>query len=407
MSKHYGVSLWNVISVMLLIGGTCIGGGMLAIPVSTGIIGFAPSLVMMLICWAFMTATGLLILEVSLWMDEGAHMITMVTRMLGRTGRVFAWVIYLFVCYASLIAYTSAGGTITCHLFDSSFGYQLAKPYASTIFIVVFGLVIYLGHYIVGRVNTVLFMGMLVAYFCLVATAGSEVSLDLLQRSDWNIKLSLMAVPLLLTSFSFQYIVPSLTPMLKSNSKWLRFSVIGGTTIALLFYIVWQWLVLGIVPLDGSHGLRAAFDAGDIASDPLCYAIGAPWVSNIAEYFALFALVTSFLGMALGLFDFLADGLSIKKKGIGNLILGLLVVIPTLFFAIKYSRAFLVALNTSGGFGDAILSGIIPVLMVWKGRYKKGWESEHSLFGGKPVLCLLFIFSIFSIVLECLELFYF
>ena len=55
------------ISVIFLVGGTCIGGGMLALPVSTSLVGFLPSLVVMTLAWIFMTCTGLLILEVNLW----------------------------------------------------------------------------------------------------------------------------------------------------------------------------------------------------------------------------------------------------------------------------------------------------------------------------------------------------
>lgn len=44
----------------LLIAGTTIGGGVLALPVVTGIAGYVPSLLIYLICWMFMATTGLL-----------------------------------------------------------------------------------------------------------------------------------------------------------------------------------------------------------------------------------------------------------------------------------------------------------------------------------------------------------
>ena len=77
----------SFITVCFLVGGTCVGGGMLALPVSTSMIGFGPSLVVMVLAWLFMTATGLLILEVNLWMKkEDSHMVTMASRMLGKGG---------------------------------------------------------------------------------------------------------------------------------------------------------------------------------------------------------------------------------------------------------------------------------------------------------------------------------
>ncbi len=43
-------------------------------------------------------------------------------------------------------------------------------------------------------------------------------------------------------------------------------------------------------------------------------ATGSPLLGAIADFFCFFAIVTSFLGIALGLFDFLADGLKIPRK---------------------------------------------------------------------------------------------
>src|SRR5689334_9836734 len=96
-------SIATVISAIFLVAGTCIGGGMLALPIATGISGFYPSLAVMLVCWLAMAASALLLLEVNLWMEEGAHIITMSSRLLGPVGKAVSWVLYLFICYASLV----------------------------------------------------------------------------------------------------------------------------------------------------------------------------------------------------------------------------------------------------------------------------------------------------------------
>jgi len=103
-----------IISAMFLVGGTCIGGGMLALPVSTGVSGFFPSIAMMFVCWFAMTSTALLLLEISLWMSPGAHIITMTSQILGVPGKIVSWILYLFICYASRVAYTAGGGHANC-----------------------------------------------------------------------------------------------------------------------------------------------------------------------------------------------------------------------------------------------------------------------------------------------------
>lgn len=213
-----------------------------------------------------------------------------------------------------------------------------------------------------------------------------------------------MSVPLLLTAFSFQTMVPSLTPYLKRNVKALRFAILGGTFLTFVIYAVWQWLILGLVPVDGPSGLSEALMRGEPATQFLREHVQGRWICVIAEYFAFFALVTSFLGIALGLFDFLSDGLKIKKEGNGKVILGLLIVVPIIIFATQFERVFLVALETTGGFGDSILNGLIPVLMVWLGRYylKLGQEGSFKVPGGKFLLAVIFLFFLFTLLLEIL-----
>jgi tyrosine-specific transport protein len=401
-SSSDSIGKGNLLSAMFLVAGTCIGGGMLALPVATGISGFFPSLVVMLICWFAMTATGLLLLEVSMWMKEGAHIISMTSRFLGAPGRIVSWCLYLFICYASLVAYTAGGGVQIASAFYDYFGMTVSKELGAIIFILFFGAVVYLGSQFVGRVNAILFIAMIVAYVCLVGIGLPEVKGELLLHSYWPT--SFMAVPLLLTSFSFQTMVPSLTPYLKRNAAALRLAVVGGTFISLIIYAIWQCLILGIVPVDGPHGLTQALIVGEPATQFLREHVNSRWVCVIAEYFAFFAIVTSFLGIALGLFDFLADGLRIQKAGIGNFVLGLLIIVPTMICATYFERAFLVALDTSGGFGDSILNGMIPVLMVWIGRYHLGLGKGEQTWvpGGRPILVLLFAFFFFTLVLATL-----
>jgi tyrosine-specific transport protein len=189
---------------------------------------------------------------------------------------------------------------------------------------------------------------------------------------------------------------------LKRNAKALRGAIIGGTTLTFAVYLLWQWIILGIVPVSGSRGLVSALEVGEPVTQFLRTHVQSGWVSFIAEYFAFFALVTSFLGMALGLFDFLSDGLKIPNVGKGKALLSLLIIIPTFVFAAYFERIFLLALDTTGGFGDSILNGIMPVLMAWVGRYVLRFPDENRIPGGKILLVVVFLFFATALVLETL-----
>src|SRR5262249_30357327 len=118
------------------------------------------------------------------------------------------------------------------------------------------------------------------------------------------------------------------------------------------------------------------------------------------QYFAFFALLTSFFGVALGLVDFWADGLKLKNTPYNRFWLCLLIFIPPLIFALYYPNVFLMALDYAGVFGCALLLGLLPVLMVWSGRYKLGMEGEYRLWGGKALLCLLAAFVVLELVCQ-------
>lgn len=68
-----------------------------------------------------------------------------------------------------------------------------------------------------------------------------------------------------------------------------------------------------------------------------------------------------------------------------------------------YPNIFLLALSYAGGIGCALLLGLIPVLMVWSGRYRLKLDKTHrQLPGGKPILVLLALFIFFELIVSIL-----
>ena len=118
----------------LLIAGSCIGAGMLALPIATGLAGFIPSVFSFLIAWGFMTLTGLLLVEVQSTFKERVNIGSMAERAMGPAGRIISWVLYLFLFYSLLIAYISGSGSLA---FTS---FSIPKWLGSTIFTIGFGL---------------------------------------------------------------------------------------------------------------------------------------------------------------------------------------------------------------------------------------------------------------------------
>lgn len=399
---HSTVSIWRTLSASFLVAGACVGGGMLALPVDTALAGFFPSLVVMTIAYLFMMVTGLLIIEITLWLEEGAHFMTMSSKLFGRFGKFCTIIIYLFMGYASLIAYNSAGSVLIENAFTSIFEISLSKWQSGSLFALVFGSMLYLGTKYIGRINTFLMVGMVLSYILLTSVGVSHIQFERLKHMKWGE--SLFSFPLLLAIFSYQMMVPSLTPYLKRDPRALKTAVILGLSIPFLVYLIWQWIILGSIPLEGNYGLERALREGRTATDALKNFVSSPYLSFSAQFFAFFALVTSYLGIGLGLKDFLSDLFKVKKSAFGFFVMGALTVIPSLIFGVTYPRAFLIGLEVSGGFGDAFLSSLFPVCMVWIGRYVKKNEGPFVVFGGKPLLSILALISIFIVGVQIVKL---
>lgn len=384
----------KVVKGALLIAGTSIGGGMLALPVESALGGFIPSVCIYLICWALMASTGLLFLEISLWMGGESNIISMAKKTLGWGGQLVAWLLYLFLFYSLTVAYISGCGDLLSQILPD----LVAQKYGALLFVLLYAPFVYAGAAIVGRINSFFMLGLGTCYFIFVYLGTPYVKIELLERRDWF--LSLMGLPVAFTAFAYQGTVPTLINYLDHDPKSARLAIIGGSSIPFFAYVVWQALILGIIPVEGPGGLAQALANGDNAVHPLRFFLANPSVYHVGQFFAFFAMVTSFFGVTLGLKDFLADGLGIKQTALGAFFLCLLVFVPPLAIAMINRNIFLSALSMAGGFGCATLLGLLPILMVWVGRYHLKLKSPYVYFGGRALLIILALFIVFEIIVQ-------
>ncbi|MCB1109582.1 MAG: tyrosine transporter, partial [Chlamydiia bacterium] len=356
-------SLRKAIGGALLVAGTAIGAGMLALPVVTGMGGFLPATVIFLICWIFSACTGLLLLEICLWMPNDANLISMAHHLLGPIGKGVAWILYIFLFYCLTIAYVDGGGGFVVALFGGKIPHLLGL----IIFSAVFGFCVYLGTAVVDRINFILMIGLGLSFFVFVVLGFTEVKFEYLTRVKWAP--AFLALPVMFTSFSYQGIVPSLTTYLERHPKMVRFAILVGTSLPFIGYILWEYLILGIVPALGPDGLQQAEALGQTAVGPLRKIFPDSPIYLTGQFFSAFALTTSFLGVTLGLLDFLSDGLRIAKVGWKKVLLCAIIYIPPIIIVTVNPGIFLKALGYAGGIGCALLLGLLPILMVWVGRY--------------------------------------
>lgn len=387
----------------MLVSGTCIGAGMLGLPISTGIAGFYPSFITFLFCWMMMTISAFFMLEVSLWYPENTNLISMAKATLGKPGEIIAWVIYILFLYALMTAYTTvAGGIIAKGL--SKLG--LNESWGTWVIVSIFAAIVYLGARWVDWTNRFLMVGLIAAYCALALNVFPKISLDLLAQGQPKYLLS--AGPLLVTSFGFHLLIPSLKNYLHSDIRSLRIAIFLGSLLPLVVYLIWEMLILGVVPIEGEQGilsvLQGEYVTGKQAvielTELLSVLLQNRYINFFMSAFGLCAILTSFIGVALGLFDFFADGFQIKKTITGRFVLALLTFFPPVLISIFYPR-FLIALHYAGVFA-AVLLVIYPAIMVWSGRYALKTAKGYRVVGGKALVMLTLVFGLGVILLELL-----
>jgi len=128
-----------------------------------------------------------------------------------------------------------------------------------------------------------------------------------------------------------------------------------------------------------------------------------PSTSFFIQVFILFAILSSFVGISLGLYDFIADGFHASKRAAGKIKLLSLTFLPPLIITLTQNSLFLKALGFAGLI-STILFGLYPVMLTWSGRYLLKLKTHYRLSINKVIILLVIIFCLTIIYTELLAL---
>jgi len=382
----------------LLVAGCCIGAGMLGMPTISALAGFFPTSIFFVLLWLFMALTGIALAEVALSFKEDVNLMTMAHHFLGPIGRIVTGGLFLFLFYSLLVAYLSGSGQLIEDFTQKAFGITIPSFLENAILLIPISILLFIGTKAIDECNRIFILGLIVTFIALIVLGLPHIQIENLMRSSWKDTL-FIAAPMAI-SFGFHNLVPSLTRYLKKNAKDIRFCILVGSAIPLALYIVWECVILGILSIQDKEAFKAILQSGDMPTRILRASSSATWTTNLMEYFSFFAIATSLIAIALSFVDFLSDGLHIKKTAKGKPVLIALCLVPPFLISGFYPKLFLTALSYAGAFGAMTLFGIIPCLMLYKGRYKEKWRAPKLLPGGKMMIGILFFSAILIIVLE-------
>jgi len=329
--------------------------------------------------WVFMAVAALLVAETSTAVicqtgraDLG--FLATVSRLLGPRFGQAAGVVYAFLHYALLVAYSSQGGALL-------FGADPAVG-AAVFSAVVGGTVAFGPSDVVDGANDALVGVVVISFAALVVLGLPAFDPGRLLATAPDPKAAFEAVPISVLALVYHNVVPLLATRLGGDRRRITRAVVAGSAIPLIIFLMWNALILGAV------------DPG--CTDPVASLIAADGDEAAAlgvavQVFSFAAVVTSFTGFYYGLRTYVRDLLlATPAPADDERFLATAVLVPPTLLAMSRPDIFLPALDTAGTFGITILFGIVPAACAWQLRRDDAdAEAESFVPGGDAVLLVM------------------
>ncbi|MEZ9891406.1 amino acid permease [Vibrio lentus] len=371
----------------LIIAGTALGAGMLAIPMVLAQFGLLyGTLLMVLICFGT-TYAALLLLEATIKAGGGLGLNSIARKTLGKQGQLITNGLLYALLICLLMAYILGAGDLLSKLL-SNFGVDISATTSQITFTLLAGAVVASGTGVIDKLNRALFFVMLASLFAtMVFLAPSMTQENLMQVTSHDHVDLIKTSAILFTSFGFMVVIPTLVSYNhEATDKQLRNMVIVGSLIPLVCYLCWLFAVVGNL---SEEQFRSFKNVSDLMA---AFEAQSPWVGNVLSTFTGLALLTSFFGVAMSLFNQNRDMFN-QNTAVTYCISFILPLAGSLLAADK----FLQVLNYAGII-LVFLAVFVPLVMVHKQRFMKVAEDRYSAEGGRPMMIFSLLFGCFLLI---------
>ena len=389
----------------MIIAGTIIGAGMLANPTATSGAWFIGSLAVLLYTWFSMLASGLMILEANTHYPVGASFDTIVRDSLGKGWNIVNGLGVAFVLYLLTYAYIFVGGRLTTVALG--FNPDSTLWIGQLAFFIIFAGCVWYSARLVDRLSSILIGGMVITFIWATGGLLNTAQLPILlnsaapENTSYWIYLG-TALPVCLASFGFHGNVSSLYKYFNGDAPKVARALWIGTLIALVIYALWQLAIQGNLPRNAFAPVIQA--DGDVAVliGELSKFVTTGSMAKILAFFSYMAIATSFLGVTLGLFDYLSDLFGFDNSRIGRTKTAAITFLPPLVACLLYPLGFVGVIGYVG-LAATIWVAIVPALLLRAVRKKFGAGKGFQVFGGTWLVIWVLLFGLANIVAQLLS----
>ncbi len=359
----------------LLIAGTCIGGGTIALPMVLAKLGIIPSLIMMICIWFFTYRTSLVSVELNLHLESGTT--------LGQLGKIFSGKIAEFIgvssiillSYALLAVYVYGGTSILQKLIQSYFDYSIPTATVATSLAIAAIIALFFPIKIVSRLNSILFLGLIALIGILTVILITHCNSNRIPWvGDVSCKNIISVITVIFTSFGYQVLFHTLRNYCGKNVKILKNAFLYGSLILAVVYIVWTSACLSVVYNANSEFYtkltNESVDVGDLIN-ALALISNTPNLQTLIWWLSILTITTSILGVGLSLAESINSNLKHKcgSAFITRITSSMMTIIPAYVVALLVPNAFLKILGFAGTI-LVVIAVLLPIYLLYVSRIK-------------------------------------
>lgn len=364
-----------------LIVSTCIGVGILGLPLETGRAGFIPSIIGLALCWFLMGSTGwIMVYRLVVSRETITDMAKIYEKDLGKWAKYLNSAGYILTFYGLIVAHLCGAVSIIIHLIPTLHSIPHITTIVNIIYFILVTAVILYGMETVRKCNTLFIFGLFFLFLLLIILIIPHAKEINLHHTNWtNFPLQL---PILITALGFQVVIPSICKhVVKLNMKRLHafYILLIGTVIIFIINFVWLFAIIGTLPLTSPDQISiiGAYNDGEPATVPIAKMLHSNTITFLALFFSFFVVTTSYFGLGLGFLNYMRDLTSKYIKGSIYKDVVITFIIP-LIVSILYPDLFIAILGFVGGFGVIVAYGMLPALLGIKQNRSKslkilGW----------------------------------
>jgi tyrosine-specific transport protein len=354
-----------------IVAGTAIGGGMLALPLATAALGIIPALMLLVVIWAISAYTSLLMLEINLRSGVGDNVHVITGKTLGKLGQLIQGGSFLSLLFALTMVYLMGGSSLLETRLEP-IGINMSNQVAVILFTVFFGGLIAVGVKWIDKISRILFTAMVLLLVIVVSFLLPDVNLmtalnnysTTVASGDALQQLWLAAIPVVFTSFGFHVCIATIVRYLDGDAISLRKVLLIGSTIPLVCYILWLLVTLGSLGGETVHSFGGSLPKLVAALQGL---VQSSVISQAIDLFANLALITSFLGVTMSLFDYVAELTRARDDVAGRAKTWLITFVPPLLCALYYPDGFFQVLGFAA-IPLVVMIIFLPIAMALKQR---------------------------------------